>query len=136
MKKFVNVILTATALWAVALISADEKPAKQSPTTNETKTAVKEPQPAVKEAQPVDVAKVSEAFGHLIGKNLQNIGVKFDIAQVIKGLQDATAGKESPMTEMECVQAITSVQEKLFKEQSQENLQKAEVFLQDNSKVK
>lgn len=135
MKNVVSIIWIATTILSVAFISAEEKAAQQ-PAAKEAKAAANEPQSAIKETQPVDVAKVSEAFGHLIGKNLQNIGVKFDIAQVIKGLQDATAGKESPMTEMECVQAITSVQEKLFKEQSQENLKKAEVFLQDNSKIK
>ena len=90
--------------------------------------------PATPAAQPGDIAKISEAFGHVIGKNLENIGVKFDMAQVIKGLQDAMAGKESPMTEMECVQAIASVQEKIFKEQCLENLKKAESFLAGNSK--
>jgi len=92
--------------------------------------AIAKPAP---EAAP-DILKVSEAFGHLIGKNLQSIGVKFDIAQVIKGLQDATKGKDSPMTELECVQAIAAVQEKLYKEQSQENLKSAESFLDTNCK--
>lgn len=91
--------------------------------------------PATKPAQPVEIAKLSEAFGHVIGKNLENIGVKFDMAQVIKGLQDAIAGKESPMSEMECIQAIASVQEKIFKEQCAENLKRAETFLDKNSKT-
>lgn len=85
-------------------------------------------------AQQVEIAKISEAFGHVIGKNLENIGVKFDMAQVVKGLQDAIAGKDSPMTEVECVQAIAAVQEKVFKEQCSENLKKAEFFLSNNSK--
>lgn len=83
-----------------------------------------------------EIAKISEAFGHLIGKNLENIGVEFDIAQVIKGLQDESAGKSSPMSEMECVQAIASIQEKIFKEQSAENLRRAETFLSENNKKK
>ena len=62
-------------------------------------------------AQPVEISRLSEAFGHVIGKNLENIGVKFDMAQVIKGLQDAALGKESPMSETDCIQAIASVQE-------------------------
>lgn len=83
----------------------------------------------------VDVSKISEAFGHLIGKNLESIGFKFDIAQVIKGLQDANCGKDSPMTESECVQAITSIQETLFKQQAVENLKKANDFLAQNMKA-
>lgn len=112
-------LLSCFTLFATSAI-AEEKNAAQTPSTP---------------AQPGDIAKISEAFGHVIGKNLENIGVKFDMAQVIKGLQDAMAGKESPMTEMECVQAIASVQEKIFKEQCVENLKKAEVFLAGNSKT-
>lgn len=81
-----------------------------------------------------DVSKISEAFGHLIGKNLESIGFKFDIAQVIKGLQDANTGKNPPMTEMECVQAITAIQENVFKQQATENLKKANDFLAQNIK--
>ena len=80
-----------------------------------------------------DVSKISEAFGHLIGKNLESMGLKFDIARVIKGLQDASEGRDAPMTEMECVQAITSVQEAAFKEMASDNLKKAEEFLVQNS---
>lgn len=83
----------------------------------------------------VDASKISEAFGHLIGKNLESIGFKFDIAQVIKGLQDANSGKDSPMTEVECVQAITSIQETVFKHQAVENLKKANDFLTQNMKT-
>lgn len=81
----------------------------------------------------VDVSKISEAFGHLIGKNLDSMGMKFDIAKVIKGLQDATEGRDAPMTEMECIQAITSAQETAFKEISEENLKAAEEFLTKNA---
>jgi peptidylprolyl isomerase len=97
--------------------------------------AVENEKEVKKETPVIEVAKISEAFGHLIGKNLQNIGMKFDVAQVIKGLQDSLAGKESPMSEMECIQALTSAQEKAFKEQAQDNLKKAESFLQDNAKT-
>ncbi len=97
----------------------------------EKEVAQTTPQPA---AELADIAKISEAFGHVIGKNLENIGVKFDMAQVIKGLQDAANGKDSPMSEMECIQAIASVQEKVFKEQCVENLKRAETFLAENSK--
>jgi peptidylprolyl isomerase len=79
-----------------------------------------------------DVAKISEAFGHLLGKNLDSMGMKFDVAKVIQGLQDATQGKSAPMTEMECVQAITAVQETVYKEAAAENLKEAETFLETN----
>lgn len=118
MKKQVR-ILCLLGVISFSALFAEEKSADQSSTPV---------------AQATDIAKISEAFGHVIGKNLENIGVKFDMAQVIKGLQDAIAGKSSPMTEMECIQAIASVQEKIFKEQCVENLKRAETFLAENSK--
>ncbi len=89
-------------------------------------------QPVSQEGQ---IFKISEAFGHLIGKNIETMGIQFDIAHVIKGLQDAAAGKDSPMTEAECVQAITSAQEIAFKAQSADNLKKADAFLAQNAKA-
>ncbi len=119
MKKILITLFSATV--ALSTLSADEpQQAKKAPSEN----------------QAAELSKLSEAFGHLIGKNLQTIGVKFDIAQVIKGLQDATAGIDSPMSEVECVQAISAVQERVFKEQSEENLKQAEAFLKTNAKNK
>lgn len=82
--------------------------------------------------QDPQINKLSEAFGHLIGKNIEGMGVQFDIALLIKGLQDAALGIESPMTEAECVDAIASAQEYAFKEQAKENLEKANTFLLEN----
>jgi peptidylprolyl isomerase len=128
MKKQIR-ILSLLSLIAMSSLYAEEKAAAQPKTTQAAA------QPAAATSQPVEIARLSEAFGHVIGKNLENIGVKFDMAQVIKGLQDAMAGKESPMSETECIQAIASVQEKIFKEQCTENLKRAETFLADNAKA-
>jgi len=122
MKKQIR-ILSAFTLLALSSLSAEETAAPAQPATQAVASA------------PVEITKISEAFGHVIGKNLETIGVKFDMAQVIKGLQDAIAGKESPMSEMECIQAITAVQEKIFKDQCAENLNKAEAFLASNKKT-
>jgi hypothetical protein len=59
----------------------------------------------------LDVVKVSEAMGHIIGKNLQELGLDFDLEAIAKGLKDETEGKNSPLTEDECVQAIGMLQE-------------------------
>jgi len=84
----------------------------------------------------IDIQKISETFGHLIAKNLDAVGdesgVKFDLAQIIKGLQDASEGREAPMTETECIEAITTAQEMGMQKISIENLQKAEKFLKEN----
>lgn len=82
----------------------------------------------------IDLNKVSEAFGHLIGKNLQTLGLEFDVTKVIKGIQDSIAGKDSPMSETECIQAVSVIQENAFQQQAKVNLQIAEEFLASNSK--
>jgi len=81
-----------------------------------------------------DSKKVSEAMGHLIGKNLDTLGMHFDIDLVVKGMKDAANGKDSPMTEFECLAAIRSAQETAYKCQAKNNLEKAEKFLKDNAK--
>ncbi|HEY5236478.1 MAG TPA: FKBP-type peptidyl-prolyl cis-trans isomerase [Rhabdochlamydiaceae bacterium] len=91
--------------------------------------------PAVEESGP-DIAKVSEAFGHMLGKNIQSLGIDFATDHVVKGLQDALAGQTSPMSENECIQAITEAQEKSFKKLAVENLHKAAEFLSKNGKEK
>lgn len=88
-----------------------------------------------------ELEKLSRAFGHLIGKNLiqqdleKNGRLKLDISQVIKGLQEAAAGKKSPMTDRECEEAIIAVKEQAFEQESKENLAKAESFLKKNAEV-
>src|SRR6187431_3329759 len=74
----------------------------------------------------LDVEKVSEAMGHLIGKNLQDLGVDIDLAAVIKGIQDASKGKESPLNDDECVKAIAILQEEKVGEISEKNLEEAD----------
>jgi len=83
-----------------------------------------------------EVGKVSEAFGHLIGKNIDTIGIDFDMELVMKGLRDASMGKTSPMTEEECIGAISSAQESAFKHKAEANLKNAEEFLKGNAKQK
>jgi len=101
-----------------------------------TLSSPKEQKKETTEQNALDIAKISEAFGHLIGKNLENLDVNFDIEKVVKGLKDAAAGKESPMTETECVEAISSIQENNFKEQATENLKKADEFMAKNAQEK
>lgn len=81
-----------------------------------------------------NISLVSEAFGHLIYENFECLNVKFDLVKIVQGIQDAAAGKGSPLTEKECIDAIYSEQEKRFESVSKENLQKAEDFLASNAK--
>ena len=89
-----------------------------------------------KKNENIDPNKVSEAFGHLIGKNLESLGFDFDIEKIIKGLEDSVAGKTPPMTETQCVQAISYVQEEAFQKTAEKNLIEADLFLEKNANKK
>lgn len=114
-------LFIGTCLLALASLKGDESAPKSD---------------AHQETRVEDVAKISEAFGHLIGKNLQNAGFQLDVAHLMKGLKDSAAGVESPMTEQECIQALTLIQEKWFKKQSETNLKEAIAFLEKNAQQK
>ena len=79
-----------------------------------------------------DIAKISEAMGHLIGKNLQALGLELDVQAIVKGLKDASEGKNPPMNEDDCVQAIATLQEESFSAAAEINRQEADDFLEKN----
>jgi len=80
------------------------------------------------------IAKISRAYGHLIYKSLDNPILKLNVDEVIQGMQDARAGKPSPMTEQEYEEAIADVQQISMKEMADKNLKEAEEFLTKNAK--
>lgn len=109
-------------------------PGKTFSETSTQKAAQKEELVVTKEDElSLDIPKISEAFGHLIGKNLDSLGFKFDMEKIIKGIQDSVLGRESPMSEAECIQAISQDQEKKFKVLADKNLADAEKFLEKNA---
>ncbi len=77
--------------------------------------------------------KLSEAYGHLVQKSLDNPVLKLNFDAVISGMQNGKAGKASPLTEEEYEEAIQSVQEFAYQEMSEKNLQEAEAFLKENA---
>jgi len=79
------------------------------------------------------IARISRAYGHLIYKSLDNPILKLNVDEVIQGMQDARAGKPSPMTEQEYEEAIANAQEISLKEMSDKNLKDAEEFLSKNA---
>ncbi len=83
-----------------------------------------------------DIAVVSESLGHLLGKNISSIGSDFDIDQIVKGLKDYREGKEAPLNDMECISAITAIQEKAFKDLGEKNLQAANEYMQKQKENK
>lgn len=90
---------------------------------------------ALLHAQEPDVAKISEAMGHLIGKNLESIGVNVDLNSVMKGMQDAAAGKAAPLNEEECIQAIALLQEETLSKKQEQKAHDAERFLAKNKEA-
>jgi peptidylprolyl isomerase len=108
-------------------VIADEKapPAQQKETKKLTKEEVFSPQ---------NIARISESYGHFIYKSLDNPILKLDFAGVVKGMNDAKAGKPSPMTEQEYEEGIAAIQEIAFQEMSEKNLKDAETFLAKNEK--
>ena len=83
---------------------------------------------------PENISRISESYGHFIYKSLDNPILKLDFAGVIKGMNDAKAGKPSPMTEQEYEEGIAAIQEIAFQEMAEKNLKEAESFLAKNEK--
>lgn len=82
----------------------------------------------------VDAKNLSIAFGHLISKTINDIGVSFDLDLVIQGLKDASNGISSPLSESECMSAISQEQKKTFDALAAKNLKEAEEFLSKEAK--
>ncbi|MBA3237687.1 MAG: FKBP-type peptidyl-prolyl cis-trans isomerase [Parachlamydiaceae bacterium] len=125
----VTTALASAALFALPQATTVDTGTKQStiPTGPTTST------PAVE--APVDMKKVSEAFGHFIGRHLKSPGANFDLDSVIRGLREGSEGKPAPMTDKEYEQMMTQVQKSAFEKVSQENLKAANDYIRDNSKA-
>jgi peptidylprolyl isomerase len=120
---FSKAVLSLSTLFVLGLTSfvhAEDAQIKKAPLSNEEMLLN------------LDLGKVSESFGHLVRKNIESLGLEFDVSRVIKGIEDSLAGKEPPMEENECIQAIALIQESSFQKQSKINLQLAEDFLAKN----
>lgn len=79
-------------------------------------------------ADRLDVAKVSEAMGHMIGKNLEELGLDFDLDSVVKGLREESEGISSPLNEDECVQAIANLQEEKMQGTTEQELEQLDAI--------
>lgn len=81
-----------------------------------------------------EIQRLSEAFGNFIGRNLKTPAVQFDLESMIRGIRNGAAGKPSPMTDQEYEQAMARLQQVAFKRLSEENLQAANTFMNQNAK--
>lgn len=84
----------------------------------------------------VDMTKLSEAFGHFIGRNLKSPGVQFNLESIIIGMRNGAAGKPAPMSDQDYELMMVKVQETAFKQLADDNLKAANDFLSKNSKEK
>jgi len=84
------------------------------------------------EANDVDTKKLSEAIGHIIGKNLEDLGFELDLKRIITGIKKGSHNKTSPMTEEECLQALAKLQVIANEKTCQKNLKIAEEYLVKN----
>lgn len=119
-----HIFMSIVALLATGSINAAE--------TTMTKEQPK--QEAKIEIPQGDIQKVSEAFGHFIGRNLSAPGIKLDLDSIIKGMRDGAAGRPAPMTDKEYEALMTKLQEAAYKNVSAENLKAANEFMMKNGK--
>lgn len=84
-------------------------------------------------AEEVDPDRLSETLGHLLVRHLQQPGFECNFTKMIQGIEDARAGKPSPMSEEEYEQTILAIQERVFAQTAEKNLASAEAFLKENS---
>ena len=139
----VLVFAAAAAAFAAPLwgISAEDAALPESVAADECYPAGEAPEDAalamdecaLNAGESVDVAQVSEAFGHLIVSNLDNPGFHFDFDAIMKGMRDAIDGQPSPMSEEQYEKAITAIQEKIFSEMAVKNLNEANGFMDQNA---
>lgn len=87
------------------------------------------------DTEQVDISKLSEAFGHFIGRNLNNPGLKLDLESIIKGMREGAAGKPAPMSDQEYEAMMAKVQERAYHQLAEDNLKAANEFLTKNAKA-
>jgi peptidylprolyl isomerase len=80
-----------------------------------------------------EIAKISQAMGHLIGKNLKELGLPLDIDALMKGVNEASLGKESPLSEEDCIEALANLQDEAFAKVAEKNLAYANFFLNEKA---
>ncbi len=80
-----------------------------------------------------DVKKISETMGFYVVENLNAQNVVIDLDSLIRGIENAKAGKTPPLTKEEFAQIFMEYRKQAFDTKSTENLKTAEKFLSENS---
>ncbi len=137
---FFTVIACAITLLSLqGCTSESPKPPKHAPPTppppkegNGSTTAPHKKMKNNSSEDGVDLPRLSEAFGHFIGRNLSNPGAEFDIDTLVIGIRNGAEGKPQPMSDEEYEEMMTTFQERAFKALASQNLEKANDFLNEN----
>lgn len=116
-----------TAFTLISLIAQD------SSTSSSVKAVPNNANPSSQSASDIDMKKLSEAFGHFIGRNLKSPGVTFDLDSIIKGMREGAEGKPAPMSDQEYEAMMLKVQELAFNRLAEDNLKAAEAFMAKNA---
>lgn len=129
-----SVLLSSAALFAATTTTTTVTTPGSATTPSPTGANAIPGATATTEA-PVDMKKVSEAFGHFIGRHLKSPNVTFDLDYVIKGMREGVEGKPAPMTDKEYEQAMMTVQKSAHEKSAKDNLKAAEDYLKNNSNI-
>lgn len=119
-------VLTLNASLALNASLGAAEPAASSPAATGS-------QPAVEDISKEDISKISEAFGHFIGRNLNTPGVKLDVEAVIKGIRDGAAGKPAPLSDKEYEEKMLQLQKVAYNRLAEQNMKAANDYLKDNA---
>lgn len=117
----------------VTLVTLATLLAQDSTTDSQSKVQQQNTATSSQGTTEIDMKKLSEAFGHFIGRNLKSPGVSFDLDSIIKGMREGAAGKPAPMTDQEYEAMMLKVQELAFNRLSEDNLKAAETYLAKNA---
>lgn len=93
-----------------------------------------EPPPAPKVNEKTLKADASYIIGMNFGRNLKRIASEIDVDEMIKGIDDGMAGKETKMTQEEMQAIVSTFQQRMYKFLADKNAQQAEDFLVANKK--
>lgn len=105
---------------------------RHSTTANSTSLAVTEKTTTISLSS-AEITTLSETFGHLIGRNLANPIIDFEVEAVIRGIRDSATGKSSPMTPEEFEKTVTRLEREAISSLGSKNLKAAEEFLSSNA---
>jgi peptidylprolyl isomerase len=79
-----------------------------------------------------NLEQISRTMGHLIGENLQSLGLTLDIDALVRGMQESCDGVAAPLSEDECIAALSILHDEIQLAEAEKNLLEANQFLQSN----